>query len=96
MRVTTNTISQQSYAPKIAMDPRCNAIAVWHRHDGTAERLYANRYVAGTKWGTETAIGTDDDRTEESQIGIDANGHATVVWQRTLAGIGSIQARRFD
>jgi hypothetical protein len=42
-------------APKIAMDDIGNAVVVWEQSDGTAERIYERRYVAGTGWRTTDA-----------------------------------------
>src|SRR6266550_4434710 len=38
--------------PDVAIDSGGNAIAVWRQFDGTADSIYANRYLAGQGWGT--------------------------------------------
>ena len=38
------------------MDNNGNAEAVWIQNDGTYNRMWANRYVAGQGWGTPQEI----------------------------------------
>ena len=48
-----------------------------HAHDS----IWANRYTAGTGWGTRTLIDTDNAiEADEPQIAIDASGNALAVW----------------
>jgi hypothetical protein len=46
--------------PSIAMNASGDAIAVWHQSDGTRNNIWANRFAAGTGWGTPSLIETDD------------------------------------
>jgi len=66
--------------PRIAVDPNGNAIAVWYASGKPG--ISANRYVAGTGWGTAEAI-IDSGSTsysEDVQIACDKNGNAIAVW----------------
>ena len=66
----------------IAMDSGGNAIAVWDQDDGTGVwSIYANRYVAGSGWGTETAIESDDLNAGSPMIAVDSSGNAVAVWE---------------
>jgi hypothetical protein len=77
-------ISGSVYFPRIAFDAQGNAIAIWMHNDAGVARydLWANRYVAGSGWGTPqvifTGVGT---RVNHPQLGVDANGNALVVWE---------------
>ena len=70
--------------PQIAVDADGNALAVWQQTDGSARiNIRANRYTAGSGWGTATLIETDDsgDATNP-QIAVDGKGNALAVWQQ--------------
>jgi len=67
-------------APQVAFDVNGNALAVWQQSDGTRYNIRANRYTAGTGWGTATPIEADDGPAGAAQIAIDANGNALAVW----------------
>jgi len=42
------------------MDSTGNAIAVWGQSDGTRNNVWANRYVAGSGWGTAVLLENDN------------------------------------
>lgn len=71
---------------QIAMDANGNAIAVWEQYDPGAAgntnitSIWANRYTAGTGWGTAQVIETTASWFYSPQIGFDASGNALVVW----------------
>lgn len=66
---------------QVALDPNGNAIAVWYQSDGAVDNIWANRYAAGTGWGTaqliETADGGDG---QDAQVAMDGAGNAVAVW----------------
>lgn len=69
--------------PKIVIDTNGNALAVWEQSDGTRYNIWANRYTAGTGWGTAALIETDN--TGEAifpKFAFDTSGNALVVWQQ--------------
>ena len=71
--------------PRIAVDSNGNAIAVWQqqRWAGGPSVIYANRYVAGTGWGTVTVVYVDTTNyvwADDPQIAVDPNGNAMAVW----------------
>ena len=81
------------------MTPNGNAIAVWLQNTGDTsqsglaqDRICANRYVAGTGWGTLQTIepGADYTTSENSDapigLAINANGNAVAVWSRCGPG----------
>jgi hypothetical protein len=44
--------------PHVALDGAGNAIAVWHRPDGSWDSIWSSRYVAGSGWGAPALIET--------------------------------------
>ena len=70
--------------PHIAGDGNGNAIAVWRQSDGTKLSIWANRYVAGSGWGTAELIETDDAGDAiYPTIAFDGSGNATAVWPQS-------------
>jgi hypothetical protein len=71
--------------PDIAMDADGNALAVWHRWDGTRYNVWSNRYmVSSNTWGTAAMIalgtGTGD---PNPRIVMDSDGNAHAAWVQT-------------
>jgi hypothetical protein len=83
----------------VAMDPNGNAVAVWEQWDSGAPGLvWANRFMAGTGWGTAVAIESFAGDGYIPQVAIDACGRATAVWSQ-LSDTGSaddVGANRFE
>jgi hypothetical protein len=48
--IDTGNAQFNAWSPKVAMDNNGDAVVVWQQHDGTAMRVYARRYSAGS-WG---------------------------------------------
>ena len=89
-----------TYDPQIAIDANGNAIAVWNQSDGTQYNIWANRYTAGSGWGTAELIETLNGGYDawDPQVAFDSNGNAIVVWaQRANAATSgrSIWANRY-
>jgi hypothetical protein len=84
-------------SPHIAMDSSGSAIAVWRQEDGTGvDSIYANRYVAGSGWGTAGLIESGSGTAEGSSIAMDSGGNAIAVWEQDDGtGINSIYANRY-
>lgn len=67
--------------PKVAIDANGNAIAVWKQSSGGRYDLWANRYEAGTGWGTPQLLeNLDFGNVDQPDIAFDANGNALVAW----------------
>jgi hypothetical protein len=85
-----------AYYPQIAIDTAGNALAVWYQSDGTLLNIWANRYTAGTGWGTAALIETDNSGSAyDPQIAIDAAGNALAVWDQTNGTRSNIWANRY-
>ena len=68
---------------------------MWSQFDGTRSNIYANRYTAGTGWGTAALIETDNAGVASNpQIAFDAGGNAIAVWSQ-FDGARSIYANRY-
>ncbi len=86
-----------SRAPQIAIDASGNALAVWSRYDGTSENIWANRYTAGSGWGTAGLIETDNaGPATVPQIAFDASGNALAVWQQSDGLRRNIWSNRYS
>ncbi|MCI1192805.1 hypothetical protein MOJ79_13240 [Calidifontimicrobium sp. SYSU G02091] len=91
--------------PEIAMDASGNAVAVWEQNDGTFLSIYANRYTAGSGWGSAQLIESMTGDTYQPRIAMDSGGNAIAVWSsqydrihanRYVAGGGWGTAQRLD
>jgi hypothetical protein len=82
-----------------ALDPGGNGIAVWYQRDGARYDIWANRYTAGSDWGTAEKIETDDTGSAgDPQIALDLDGNGITVWRQS-DGTGArtdIWANRFE
>ncbi len=82
--------------PHVATDPNGNVITVWLQSDGTRNSIWANRYVAGSGWGTAELIETDDGSAYGPQVAMDAGGNATAVWYQDDGTRDNVWANRYD
>ena len=90
------TESGDAEYPQLGVDGSGNAVAVWSQHDGNTHSIYANRYVAGTGWGTAQLIETGDlGGAGAPQVGVDGSGNAVAVWYQHDGTRMSIWANRY-
>ena len=87
---TDNTGSQGLI--DVAFDASGNAIAVWNQVVGTRYDVWANRYVAGSGWGTATLLKTDGG---PPQVAVDSSGNAVAVWRQVDGAQYHVWACRF-
>ena len=75
--------SSSGFYPQIAVDAGGNAVAVWSDSTGFGQpsKPAANRYVAGSGWGTAVMIPAVSDGTLYPQVAMDAAGNAFAIWQ---------------
>ncbi len=82
--------------PQIAVDGNGNALAAWVQYDGTRTNIWANRFSAGSGWGTAQLIETDNKGSAYSpQIAFDGSGNAIAVWQQSDGTRANIWANRY-
>jgi hypothetical protein len=85
-----------AYSPQVAVDSSGNAVAVWERSDGTRDNIWANRYVAGSGWGSATLIETDNvDDANSPHVAVDSSGNALAVWEQYDGTRSNAWANRF-
>ena len=84
--------------PQIAFDINGNALAVWDQFDATRSNIWANRYTAGTGWGTAALIETDNMGSDaySPQVAFDASGNALAVWTQSDGTRFNIWANRYS
>ena len=83
------------FNPEIAGDAYGNAIAVWEQSDGKRVNIRANRFVAGTGWGSATRIETGKSNAGEPLVAMDAEGNAIAVWYRFDGKRGQLWSNRY-
>src|SRR6185295_19048801 len=77
----TNTAVAQY--PKVAIDAAGDGVVVWVQSDGTADSIWANRYVAGTGWSGANVIETDNNAARAPSVASDGAGNAVAVWEQS-------------
>jgi hypothetical protein len=86
---------------KIVFDRNGNALAVWDQTEDLVHNLWANRYTAGSGWGTAERIEYNVGNALSPDIAFDASGNAVVVWKQfdgtagNGAPLNSIWSNRF-
>lgn len=91
---TDNTGS--AFRPEVAIDSNGNAMAVWYQYDGTRYNIWANRYVAGTGWGTASLIETDNaGDAYYPKVAMDGSGNAIAVWHQDNGTSYNVWANRY-
>ena len=78
-----SVLQSGAHAPSIGVDPSWNAIAVWTRHEETAN-LWAARFTPEDGWGAATRIDTDESGdTFFPRVVVSALGTAVAAWDRS-------------
>lgn len=81
----------------VDMDDAGNAIAVWRRPTSGGDVLLANRYVAGSGWGTAELIEADADSSATSpRLDVGPGGDAFVIWVQPEDTRLDVWATRFS
>jgi hypothetical protein len=82
--------------PRLAADNAGNATAIWQSNDGISTRVYANRFTAGSTWGTPALISNGTGTAAFApEIAVNKNGTAMAVWYEDNNGTDNAYARRF-
>lgn len=70
-------------SPRILLDDRGNALAVWSAHDGERSSVWANRYdAARERWTGAVPLDAGTYDALSPSAGVDAAGNILVVWTR--------------
>jgi hypothetical protein len=82
-----------SMIPQIAIDASGNGIAVWSQYLITGySYCMANRYTAGSGWGTGISIEAVNGSTAYPQIVMGAGGDAMAVWPKSAVWVNTYTA----
>jgi hypothetical protein len=83
--------------PRLAIDARGRALAVWHESDGAVLNMASNRYRPDAGWGTAQLIEQDDaGDAQYPELAIDGEGNATAVWMQYDGNFDNIVANRLE
>lgn len=70
-----------STGPRIGLDEQGNALVVWSQSDGSATRIWSNRYEYGVGWSTpQLAEGINQGNANFASLVVKGNGQARVAW----------------
>jgi uncharacterized protein with GYD domain len=91
------SVNSLSGVPDVAADEHGNALVVWIHQNSGVLSVWANRYVAGTGWGTEELLeSVDTGDAKLPAIAIDDSGRAMAVWYQDDATRYNVHANRFE
>ena len=75
---SVETSYSDAYAPRITLDEKGNAIAVWHQMDGSRLNFWANRFVPQLGWGQAKLVKPDLSDGDFPIVGLDHFGNAVL------------------
>jgi hypothetical protein len=84
--------------PEIGVDVSGNATVVWEQSDNGVSRIFTNRYVAGTGWGTPLGVQTRTAVTGDAfapHVAVDAFGNAVAAWTQLEGGLFEVWSNRY-
>ncbi len=94
--IDSNNTTQPNTAPQVALGADGNAIAVWHRTDGSFDSVGSNRYTAGVGWGSAVLLETDPAvLSRNARVAIDPAGNAIAVWEQYAGATANVMASRY-
>jgi hypothetical protein len=94
--VETNDTQNASAQPQVAVDAAGNGLAVWVQSDGTRPSVWANRYTAGSGWGTPQLIETDNaGSAAQPNVVFDGSGNALAIWGQSDGTRYNVWANRY-
>ena len=73
---------QGAFNPQVAFDGQGNAIAVWHRYDGTNTLVQAAACAAGGSFGSPQDLSAAGQNASFPEVAVDGQGNAIAVWRR--------------
>ena len=94
--IDSTNASTANPAPHVALDGAGNAIAVWHRPDGSWDSIWSSLYIAGSGWGEPVRVETDNTNSaRDARVAFDANGNAMAVWIQSDGLRNNVLANRY-
>jgi hypothetical protein len=83
--------------PRVAVDPRGNAVSVWRQSGTTGHGIWSNRCTPSAGWGSAERIDSNHPGARSApRVGIDANGEAMAVWSMSGGSGGGIWSNRLE
>jgi hypothetical protein len=79
---TISDASKDAFDPQVAFAPSGNAIALWHRSDGTDDRAQAAVRPAGGGFAAAETISASGGDADDNKLAVDGQGNAAAVWTR--------------
>ncbi len=89
---TISDPGQDATGPQIALDVQGNALAVWHRFDGTTRRVQAAFRSAGGSFGAAQTISPVGQDCSQPQVRYDLSGNVTVLWRLATGDTSQLQS----
>jgi hypothetical protein len=77
---TVSRTGSNAHPPQVAIDAQGNAVVVSEHFDGTNDIVQAAARPAGGAWQAPVALTTNDVRSLDPQVAVDARGNAVAVW----------------
>jgi predicted enzyme related to lactoylglutathione lyase len=83
--------------PRVAVDPRGNAVSVWRQSGTTGDGIWSNRYTPSVGWGSAQRIDSDHTGARGApRVAIDANGNAIAVWSMSGGSGDGVWSNRLE
>ena len=79
---TLSAAGQDAFSPQVAVNPTGAGIISWTRSDGANDRIQAVTRSSSGVLGSVLTLSDPLQSAENSQVAIDQNGNAIVVWER--------------
>jgi hypothetical protein len=73
--------------PDLAVDAQGDAVVVWERLAGAEDLVEGASRPAGGSWQTAETLSTEAENLHPAEVGIDAAGEATAVWEQKGAEV---------
>ncbi|MFT3866295.1 MAG: PKD domain-containing protein [Solirubrobacterales bacterium] len=83
---------ENAHAPQVAVDPGGDAVAVWHRSDGSTYVVQATTRAAGGGWQPPVDLSAPGVDAKDAQVAVDQAGDAVAVWEGYEGGHWIAQA----
>lgn len=74
--------NEHAYSPAVAVDTFGNVTVVWEAYNGTGMTVKSSNRPYGGTWSYPVILSVEGQNASYSEIGIDASGNVTAVWQR--------------
>lgn len=87
-----SAVGQSASRPQVALDAAGNAVAVWHRSNGTNDIVQAAVRPPGGAWQPGQDLSAPGEDASQPQVALDPAGDAVAVWRRATGTNLIVQA----